>query len=155
MYHCGTRSDGGPTTWQAVIQPTDTSKSYREFLFEFADFQLAYQAGFGIGANGQPIADPVHVVNPPLKEEVGLPFIVENAMDCPGESRRPVRKQSRLRIQARSASTTGTSPCLSACEIQVPTLRPVVLLVICRRFISQTSPVPIRSSTCSPRSILR
>jgi hypothetical protein len=80
----GTRSDGGPTTWQAVIQPTDTSKSYREFLFEFADFQLAYQAGFGIGANGQPIADPVHVVNPPLKEEVGLPFIVENAMDCPG-----------------------------------------------------------------------
>ncbi len=80
----GTRSDGGPTSWQAVIQTTDTSKSYREFLFEFADFQLAYQAGFGIGANNQPIADPVHVINPPIKNEPGLPFLVENGMICPG-----------------------------------------------------------------------
>lgn len=80
----GTRSDGGPTSWQAIIQTTDVTKSYREFLFEFADFQLAYQAGFGIGANGLAIADPVHVINPPIKNEPGLPFLVENGMICPG-----------------------------------------------------------------------
>jgi hypothetical protein len=80
----GSPTDGGPTSWQAVIVPTDTSQSYREFLFEFADYQLAYQAGFGVDANGNPIADPVHVINPPIKEEVGLPFIVENGMICPG-----------------------------------------------------------------------
>jgi hypothetical protein len=81
----GTRvTDGGPTSWQANIIETDPSRSHREFLFEFADFQLAYQAGAGIGANGQPIADPLRVINPPIKDEVGLPFIVENGMVCPG-----------------------------------------------------------------------
>ena len=40
----GTRAlDGGPTSWQAVILETDPSLSHREFLFEFADFQLAYE----------------------------------------------------------------------------------------------------------------
>lgn len=40
----GTRqdSDGGPTSWQAIIVEQDQSSSHREFLFEFADFQLAY-----------------------------------------------------------------------------------------------------------------
>ena len=40
----GTRqdSDGGPTSWQAIIVEKDPSLSHREFLFEFADFQLAY-----------------------------------------------------------------------------------------------------------------
>jgi hypothetical protein len=81
----GTRTtDGGPTSWQAIIQETDASLSHREFLFEFADFQLAYQAGAGIGADGKPIADPVRVINPPIKAEVGLPFIVENGLVCPG-----------------------------------------------------------------------
>jgi hypothetical protein len=77
-------TDGGPTSWQAIIQHPTPSLSVREFLFEFADFQLAYQAGFGIGAGGKPIADPIHVINPPIKAEVGLPFIVENGMICPG-----------------------------------------------------------------------
>ena len=55
----GTRAvDGGPTSWQAIIIETDPANSHREFLFEFADFQLAYQAGAGVGANGKPIADP-------------------------------------------------------------------------------------------------
>jgi hypothetical protein len=81
----GTRAvDGGPTSWQANIIETTASLSHREFLLEFADFQLAYQAGAGIGANGQPIADPQGVINPPIKEEVGLPFIVENGLVCPG-----------------------------------------------------------------------
>ncbi len=81
----GTRTvDGGPTSWQALIIESTVANSHREFLFEFADFQLAYQAGFGIGANGKPIADPVHVINPPIVDEVGLPFLVENGMVCPG-----------------------------------------------------------------------
>jgi hypothetical protein len=75
--------DGGPTSWQAIIvelnQPTRT---HREFMFEFADFTLAYQAGFGV-LNGKPVPDPVHVINPPILEEIGLPFIVENGMVCP------------------------------------------------------------------------
>ncbi|HEU5093065.1 MAG TPA: hypothetical protein VFT30_10285, partial [Nitrospira sp.] len=81
----GTRTvDGGPTGWQANIIETTAANSHREFLFEFADFQLAYQAGAGVGANGKPIADPQRVINPPIINEVGLPFLVENGMVCPG-----------------------------------------------------------------------
>ncbi|MDX6484175.1 MAG: manganese oxidase, partial [Gaiellaceae bacterium] len=39
------RSDGGPTTWRANILPVNSADSYREFLLEFADYQLAYEAG--------------------------------------------------------------------------------------------------------------
>ena len=81
----GTRTvDGGPTSWQANIIETTAANSHREFMFEFADFQLAYQAGAGVGANGKPIADPQRVINPPIINEVGLPFLVENGMVCPG-----------------------------------------------------------------------
>ena len=38
----GTRFDGGPTTYQANIVQKDPAKSYREFLLEFQDRQLAY-----------------------------------------------------------------------------------------------------------------
>jgi hypothetical protein len=81
----GTRVvDGGPTSWQANIIETNASLSHREFLFEFADYQLAYQAGAGIDVNGRPIADPLRVINPPIVNEIGLPFIVENGLICPG-----------------------------------------------------------------------
>ena len=40
-----TRNDGGPTSWQAVINTQPGSDSYREFALEFQDFQLAYTAG--------------------------------------------------------------------------------------------------------------
>ena len=81
----GTRAvDGGPTGWQAQIIETNAANSHREFMFEFADYQLAYQAGAGVNAAGKPIADPVRVINPPIIDEVGLPFIVENGMVCPG-----------------------------------------------------------------------
>jgi hypothetical protein len=81
----GTRAtDGGPTSWQAIIVETNPALSHREFMFEFADSQLAYQAGAGVGANGKAIADPQRVINPPASDEVGLPFIVENGMVCPG-----------------------------------------------------------------------
>jgi len=41
----GTRGDGGPTSFRADVLTLDPANSYREFLLEFADFQLAYQAG--------------------------------------------------------------------------------------------------------------
>jgi hypothetical protein len=65
------RADGGPTSWRADIVTSNTANSYREFLLEFADFQLAYTA------EGTPI-------NPPAKNEVGLPYIVQPATQCPG-----------------------------------------------------------------------
>ena len=39
----GSRSDGGPTSWEARIITKNQADSYREFLLEFQDFQLAYQ----------------------------------------------------------------------------------------------------------------
>jgi hypothetical protein len=38
----GNRPDGGPTSWKADIWTQDLNQSYREFLLEFQDFQLAY-----------------------------------------------------------------------------------------------------------------
>jgi hypothetical protein len=63
-----TRTDGGPTTWQAIItrgSGTGPNDSYREFLLEFADFQLAYKAGGGMDAAGKPIPDPQNAINAP------------------------------------------------------------------------------------------
>ena len=37
-----TRYDGGPTNWQANIHTENPDESFREFMLEFADFQLAY-----------------------------------------------------------------------------------------------------------------
>jgi hypothetical protein len=78
------RSDGGPTTWRADILTADRSKSYREFLLEFADYQFAYEAGGGIDSTGKAIPDPARVINPPAKEEAGLPFLLKKADECPG-----------------------------------------------------------------------
>ncbi|HXM34780.1 MAG TPA: hypothetical protein VN920_06315, partial [Pyrinomonadaceae bacterium] len=38
----GARSDGGPTSWEARIITNAVTDSYREFLLEFQDLQLAY-----------------------------------------------------------------------------------------------------------------
>ncbi|WP_395788566.1 hypothetical protein [Aquimonas sp.] len=39
---CAKREDGGPTSWQAVIETHDSLQSYREFALAVADMQLAY-----------------------------------------------------------------------------------------------------------------
>ncbi len=39
----GGRNDGGPTAWQAIIEPGNGEKPYREFLLEMGDFSLAYR----------------------------------------------------------------------------------------------------------------
>jgi hypothetical protein len=68
--------DGGPTSWQAVVNSTVTkSDNYREFMIEFADFQLAYEP------TKQSCPDPNHdigwintaaAINPPGREEVPI-----------------------------------------------------------------------------------
>ncbi|KCZ73578.1 hypothetical protein ANME2D_00649 [Candidatus Methanoperedens nitroreducens] len=80
----GTRFDGGPTSWRADILTKDKKNSYREFAFQFADFQPAYKAGGGLDENGNPIPDPENVINPPAREEVGLPFLLARPDKCPG-----------------------------------------------------------------------
>jgi len=61
------RADGGPTSWQAAIVPDEGGsflnpagqlEPYREFYFEYSDFQHAYEAGIYVGAdqNGEALA---------------------------------------------------------------------------------------------------
>lgn len=57
-----TRHDGGPTSWQAQILSDTNGDSiadtgFREFYFEFGDFQHAYEKGVfvGVGPDGEPI----------------------------------------------------------------------------------------------------
>jgi len=82
----GGRFDGGPTSWHADILTAATAQSYREFMFEFADFQHAYLAGRG-GDAAHPVPDPGFAINPPGRIEIGLPFLFRppvNPGDCPG-----------------------------------------------------------------------
>jgi hypothetical protein len=69
------RFDGGPTSWRADILTFNVADTYREFLLEFADFQMAY--------------DGDKPINPPAKDEVGLPFLLEPAQICPGSNFAP------------------------------------------------------------------
>ena len=80
----GGRFDGGPTTWQAVIQTPNPADSYREFLLEFADYTLAYKAGGGVNGAGHPIPDPANAINPPVRDEAALPINIKKADVCPG-----------------------------------------------------------------------
>ena len=41
-YDTVTRTDGGPTGWEAIIQMPNRADSYREFALELQDLQLAY-----------------------------------------------------------------------------------------------------------------
>jgi len=73
----GSRFDGGPTSWRADILTPNTADSFREFLLQIADFQLAYKPN-------STFPDPANVINPPAKKEVGLPKLLAKAPDCPG-----------------------------------------------------------------------
>ncbi len=77
----GGRHDGGPTTWQAVIIP-GSEPSYREFLLEFGDFQLAYEG------DSTAFPDPANAVNPPGRRQIGLPDLLARPQQCP-ESNAP------------------------------------------------------------------
>ncbi len=71
-----TRGDGGPTSWQAAILTGDLdgdgqNDSFREFYFEFSDFQHAYLPGVYVGRGqfgellGTHVTDATGVVAPP------------------------------------------------------------------------------------------
>ncbi len=91
-----TRPDGGPTSWQAAI--LDGPNSYREFYFEYSDFQHAYRPGVYVG-RGQwgalgaaPSANSFRdAVNPPVKAMAAVPFpdLLTFPAICPGGGPRP------------------------------------------------------------------
>jgi hypothetical protein len=112
----GTDSDGGPTSWQAAIEPGGGAgavefEPFREFYLEFSDFQHAYEAGIYVGADqdGRPNGIPPnadtfrHAINPSVHQEAvdgpvvagadflrpELPDIVRFPAICPGGVPRP------------------------------------------------------------------
>ncbi|MGY2258741.1 manganese-oxidizing multicopper oxidase MnxG [Pseudomonas sp. SDO55104_S430] len=118
LYNGGGRQDGGPTSWQAVIETGDLdgdnrNDSFREFFLEFSDFQHAYEAGVYVGAgpDGVPNAAAFpatadsfrYAINPPARKSAAnlLESVVEVAsgqlLTCP----------SRPCPQAISASDPG------------------------------------------------
>ena len=79
-------NDGGPTSWQAVIQDNLVKDNYREFMIAFADFQPAYSPGGPSCPNQDPEIgwiDPARVINPPGRREIGLPDLYANPVRCP------------------------------------------------------------------------
>jgi hypothetical protein len=93
-----TRDDGGPTSWQAIIETADPENTHREFYFEFADFQHAYKAGggaLGLRDNGAGEIIPSYddfdaAVNPSFRQEppnLEDLFLFPNF--CPGGVPRP------------------------------------------------------------------
>jgi hypothetical protein len=91
----GTTGDGGPTSWQAVIEPPSGSseKPYREFYFEFSDFQSAYDRGWDgvIDADSFLFAKNVSVrVDPNTgNDDLDEHRIVQFPGICPGGVPRP------------------------------------------------------------------
>ncbi|MFK3775889.1 manganese-oxidizing multicopper oxidase MnxG [Pseudomonas sp. NPDC089406] len=95
LYNPAQRQDGGPTSWQAVIQTGDhngdgRNDSYREFFLEYSDFQHAYEAGVYVGAgpDGVPNAQSYpatadsfrYAINPPVRQKASnlLESVVES-----------------------------------------------------------------------------
>jgi hypothetical protein len=82
----GSRSDGGPTSWQAIITTTDPALSYREFALEFQDLQLAYSWATVVGTAGPKVkpsddpkigwTDPAYAINPPGTSTQAKPNLV-------------------------------------------------------------------------------
>jgi hypothetical protein len=136
----GGRFDGGPTSWRANIHTNtklngdpdpDQSESYREFMFEFADFALAYSPdnqtqSLGTTVTQDMIYPPTDVytqdqldeltahnfvnrdlsINPPAKETVGLPFVLVKAKHCPGID--PLGPESKTCPEGVSADDPGS-----------------------------------------------
>lgn len=96
----GTRHDGGPTSWQAVVYGGDINgdgedDNYREFYVEAQDFAHAYTANAYAGrdANGNvlpPSADSFRdAINPSVRQSAPFPDAMRFASVCPGGVPRP------------------------------------------------------------------
>jgi hypothetical protein len=103
LYDPATRRDGGPTSWQAAILTGDLdgdgqNDSFREFYFEYSDFQHAYRPGVYIGRDqaGKLAGGPTNTsfrdaVNVSVRTQLAQPFpdlLVASPL-CPGGSPRP------------------------------------------------------------------
>ena len=78
------RDDGGPTSWQAVISSPDVKREFREFMIEFADFQLAYEPGGPKCPDKEKgWIDTARAINPPGRKLVGPHSIYEKPDVCP------------------------------------------------------------------------
>ena len=103
LYDPATRQDGGPTSWQAGILTGDLdgdgqNDSYREFYFEYSDFQHAYKPGVYVGRDQQghvtagPTANSFRdAVNVSVKQQAAAPFpdLVVLPAICPNGRPRP------------------------------------------------------------------
>lgn len=81
----GNRYDGGPTSWAARIEPPD-AESFREFMIELADFQLAYERNTVWQSCPDPRigwADPKRAINPPGRESIGPLDLYRKPQICP------------------------------------------------------------------------
>jgi hypothetical protein len=82
------RPDGGPTSWKANIVTTNSTDSYREFMLEFQDLQLAYDQGSRTTpdpAKSKGWRDASHAVNPTVFPEIGqvMPRLVSTGNENP------------------------------------------------------------------------
>jgi hypothetical protein len=96
-----TRPDGGPTSWQAIIEPAGAGSPglpasavpFREFYLEFADFQHACEAGEPcIQDVEKPDSDAFRrTINPSYRQEAQpvFPDLVRFPPYCPGGVERP------------------------------------------------------------------
>ncbi|MDH3433875.1 MAG: hypothetical protein OEM60_08455, partial [Gammaproteobacteria bacterium] len=145
------RDDGGPTSWQAVIEPDPDGSAfnpegqlepYREFYFEYSDFQHAYEAGVYVGAdqNGEATGahgaiNPVTMVMAPTTmavEDLGNPA---NCDDAENAFRCSINPPAREEIQGATLDATFpdlyeeiaggephclTRPCPQAIDVEDP-----------------------------------
>lgn len=79
----GTRLDGGPTSWRADILTSNQADSYREFLLEIADFQLAYNA------KSTTYPDPPNTVGTIARKEGSVHDLFVRMPNCPGGAALP------------------------------------------------------------------
>ena len=98
--------DGGPTSWQAAILTGENGQdSYREFYFEYTDFQHAYEPGAYIGRDqwgglaAAPDRDSFRrAVNPSGEGHEGRPrsrTSCSSPTSAPAALRAPARRPSR------------------------------------------------------------
>jgi len=82
----GTRTDGGPTSWQARIITQNQNDSYREFMLEFQDLQLAYRSTSITTPSDNPKQgwiDNANAINPPCYDSpcVSTPSLITTGVN--------------------------------------------------------------------------
>jgi manganese oxidase len=111
----GSRHDGGPTSWQAIIETADPSKSFREFNLMFQDFALAYRAGADLSVK--------HLTDPRTGHVTAGRFDPNAAVNPPGKFEQPLTAFSNflLRPPVAGQCPNGTpAPCPEMISVEEP-----------------------------------